>query len=200
MAHRVRRVLPVFIAASLLLATMLVTAGPAAAGNKPGNSPNAKLCYKGGWQTLVRQDQTTFASQDDCVSYAAAGGTLTAPAPLLTLSPDGYDFGTIYAFGSPSGGTVTFTATNVGAASTGLVAFAGANGGRFSLANDTCSGNVLAPAGSCTFDMSVTAGLVNGVYCGAGSWVNENVFITDPAHPALFSTALYAFFVQAHCG
>lgn len=46
-----------------------------------GNSPNAKLCYKGGWEDWVRQDQTAFANQDACVSYAAMGGTLTVPGP-----------------------------------------------------------------------------------------------------------------------
>ena len=42
-----------------------------------GNSDNAKACQKGGWQTYVREDQTTFKNQGACVSYAARGGTLT---------------------------------------------------------------------------------------------------------------------------
>jgi hypothetical protein len=42
-----------------------------------GNSPNAKLCQKGGWQLLVQADGSSFVSEQDCVSYAARGGTLT---------------------------------------------------------------------------------------------------------------------------
>ena len=55
----------------------LAGAGSAFAGG--GNSANAKLCQKGGWETWVRADQTTFANQGACVSYAAQGGILTAP-------------------------------------------------------------------------------------------------------------------------
>jgi hypothetical protein len=50
-----------------------------------GKSANAKDCQKGGWTTLAREDQewVAFVSQDECVSYGAQGGTLTAyvPAP-----------------------------------------------------------------------------------------------------------------------
>jgi hypothetical protein len=45
-----------------------------------GNSANAKLCQKGGWQYWVRVDGSPFKNQGACVSYAARGGTLTAPA------------------------------------------------------------------------------------------------------------------------
>ncbi len=41
-----------------------------------GNSANAKLCQKNGWQSLYRSTGEPFASQDDCVAYAAKGGTL----------------------------------------------------------------------------------------------------------------------------
>jgi hypothetical protein len=43
-----------------------------------GNSANAKLCQKGGWQDLQTDQGEPFASQDACVSYAAQGGTLEA--------------------------------------------------------------------------------------------------------------------------
>src|SRR3954453_9578491 len=81
MARRLRRLLPVLVTASLLVATILVTAAPVAAANKPGNSPNAKLCYKGGWATLYQSDGSTFASETACVSYAAKGGTLLTSPP-----------------------------------------------------------------------------------------------------------------------
>lgn len=41
-----------------------------------GNSANAKLCQKGGWENVYRIGGGAFANQDDCVSYAAQGGTL----------------------------------------------------------------------------------------------------------------------------
>ena len=61
----------------LALVVAAVAAAPAGAA---GNADNAKLCQKGGWQTLFRSDGSTFANQGDCVSYAAKGNTiLTAP-------------------------------------------------------------------------------------------------------------------------
>lgn len=51
-------------------------------GANKGNSPGAKQCQKGGWQTLVRSDNTTFAGESDCVAYAAGGGTLVLNTPL----------------------------------------------------------------------------------------------------------------------
>jgi hypothetical protein len=55
-----------------------LTVGIAAANaGTGGNSANAKLCQKNGWQTLYRSDGSAFASEEDCVSYAAQGGTLT---------------------------------------------------------------------------------------------------------------------------
>src|SRR5262245_48170568 len=44
-----------------------------------GNSANAKLCQKGGWMHLVRADGTAFASETECVSYGAKGGTISPP-------------------------------------------------------------------------------------------------------------------------
>jgi hypothetical protein len=60
-----------------------------AAGAAPGgNSANAKACQKGGWQNLVRADQTPFANQGECVSYGAQGGPLTVPVVLPDLVAD----------------------------------------------------------------------------------------------------------------
>jgi hypothetical protein len=56
-------------------------AAPSAAGEPGGNSENAKKCQKGGWQDWAKEDGTPFASQDECVSYGAQGGTLTEPVP-----------------------------------------------------------------------------------------------------------------------
>jgi hypothetical protein len=53
-----------------------LTIGVATAYAGGGNSANAKLCQKGGWQTLIRSDGSSFVSEEDCVSYGAQGGTL----------------------------------------------------------------------------------------------------------------------------
>ena len=61
------------------LATFAVVAAPAFAAKGGGNSPNAKGCQKGGWQTQARTEDpaTAFTSVGECTSYAAKGGTLT---------------------------------------------------------------------------------------------------------------------------
>ncbi len=72
------------VASAVALVALAVGASVASAG---GNSANAKLCQKGGWKDLVRADQTPFANQGACVSYAAQGGTLTAPSPPAPPAP-----------------------------------------------------------------------------------------------------------------
>ena len=69
-----RRVAALFSVA-LSAGAVLGFAPPASAA---GNSPNAGLCQKGGWETLVRADQSSFKNQGECVAYAAQGGT---PSP-----------------------------------------------------------------------------------------------------------------------
>lgn len=68
------------------VAACFVVAAPAAgkpSGSGPGNSPNAKACQKDNWMNLVRSDETAFASEEECTSYAAGGGTLQ-PKPTAT--------------------------------------------------------------------------------------------------------------------
>ena len=60
----------VVLSGSLLFAA----SGTAFAGG--GNSANAKKCQKGGWQTLVTSTGASFASEEECTSYAARGGAL----------------------------------------------------------------------------------------------------------------------------
>ena len=60
---------------------MALIAIPAAvAGNKPGNSLNAKSCQKNGWQSLITSTGLSFSSETACTSYAAGGGTLLPKA------------------------------------------------------------------------------------------------------------------------
>ena len=52
-----------------------------------GNSANAKLCQKDGWQAAQNDNGGTFNSNDSCTSYAAEGGAVFAPA--LAVTPSG---------------------------------------------------------------------------------------------------------------
>jgi len=71
----------VFLSALAILALGVGTS-PALAGG--GKSGSAKACQKGGWQLLQTSTGATFGSQDECVSYAAQGGTLFAPTLTIT--------------------------------------------------------------------------------------------------------------------
>jgi hypothetical protein len=70
---------------------------------------NAQLCQKNGWQNLFRTDGTGFASQDDCVSYGAQGGTILTTPPAsqsqLDCEANGGQFSTT---NDPSGGPGIF--------------------------------------------------------------------------------------------
>ena len=70
-----------FLSALAIVALGLGTS-PALAGG--GNSGSAKACQKGGWQQLQTGLGVTFASQSQCVSYAAQGGMLFAPTLTIT--------------------------------------------------------------------------------------------------------------------
>ena len=72
-------------AVAFALSALAATGTQAApAGPGPGNSPNAKQCYKGGWQNLVGANGVAFAGEAECVAYAAKGGVL-APKPAASL-------------------------------------------------------------------------------------------------------------------
>ena len=62
----------------VLCAALALTVGVGTATAGGGNSDNAKLCQKGGWQDWTRADLSPFVNTGGCVSYAAQGGTLTA--------------------------------------------------------------------------------------------------------------------------
>jgi hypothetical protein len=58
-----------------VVAALLLSVGATSASASGGNSANAKLCQKNGWESLVGSDGTTFANEEACVSYGAQGGT-----------------------------------------------------------------------------------------------------------------------------
>jgi hypothetical protein len=67
---------PLVLAALVALtASVLVVGVSAAAAATGGTLANAKLCQKGGWRGLVTSTGAGFASEVDCISYAAHGGT-----------------------------------------------------------------------------------------------------------------------------
>jgi hypothetical protein len=68
-----------WIATVLGLVVAAVAATPAGAATG-GNSANAKLCQKGGWKALSREDGSKFANQGECVSYGAQGNTIAPNA------------------------------------------------------------------------------------------------------------------------
>ena len=88
--------------AAVLLIFGVVGASAAIAGG--GNSANAKLCQKNGWQSVETETGGHFADAEACSSYAATGGTLFNP----TLTPvfEG-------CFGIGFGGQVTYYAEYV---------------------------------------------------------------------------------------
>jgi hypothetical protein len=103
-------VLALFAAVSLALTVAPASAKPgnpkaggnpkAAPGNPKagGNSKAAHQCQHGGWKNLRRADQTPFKNTGACVSYAARGGTLTAPKSAAQLLCE--SFGGVFAPGS----------------------------------------------------------------------------------------------------
>ena len=83
-----RRFLAAVIAFIAVVVVVAIGVETASAADR-GNSANAKLCQKDGWGTLVRSDGSSFANQDECVSYAAKGGTLQ-PKPTCNAGSDNF--------------------------------------------------------------------------------------------------------------
>jgi hypothetical protein len=70
---------------ALVFLTTIVSAFVFAAGalaSDAGNSVNAKLCQKGGWQALMDSSAQAFPNEGTCVSYGAQGGAIYALARL----------------------------------------------------------------------------------------------------------------------
>jgi len=71
-------------APALLTAIALAAVGAASALAGGGNSTNAKLCQKNGWQVVQSDNGGTFTSNDDCTAQAAEGAGVFAPALVAT--------------------------------------------------------------------------------------------------------------------
>jgi hypothetical protein len=75
-----------FVAIAAIGVPLATAASASAAG---GNSANAHACHKGGYQSLVRADLTSFANVGDCVSYAAHGASLAPSGDAVCNSVGG---------------------------------------------------------------------------------------------------------------
>ena len=101
-----------------LFSALTLTVGATTALAGGGNSANAKSCQKNGWKSLYRSDGSTFANQDDCVSYSAHGGTILTSPPKSQSQLHCESFGGTYSTDpgsnqTPTPGTVVFTCNHV---------------------------------------------------------------------------------------
>ncbi|MGD9583164.1 MAG: IPTL-CTERM sorting domain-containing protein, partial [Lysobacterales bacterium] len=79
-----------------------------------------------------------------------------AGAPALSLNPLSLSFGNVPVSQTSAAQTVTLSNTGTANLSVGMLALSGANAGEFALSADTCSFQVIDPAASCTFDVTLT--------------------------------------------
>jgi hypothetical protein len=93
-----RKAIVAFGVLTSVVSALALSGGAFAA--KGGNSANAKLCQKGGWQHLMDASGSAFASQDQCVGYGASGGAIYALARIEVTAtdpqpaPDGFSVST----------------------------------------------------------------------------------------------------------
>jgi len=80
----------------------------------------------------------------------------TGVQPAVGISPSGLDFGNVTVGIASPAQTVTVTNTGTANLSIGALSSSGANAGEFGLSNDSCSGQVIAPAAACTVDLALT--------------------------------------------
>ena len=87
----------------------------------------------------------------DTVSLAGSG-----VQPTVVLMPASLDFGDVAVGQASSAQTVTLENNGASDLTLDALSVSGADAGDFALANDTCSGQVLAAAATCTFDVNLT--------------------------------------------
>jgi hypothetical protein len=164
------RIVSIVATLGLVVGMLVVSAGVASAG---GNSIDAKLCQRGGWQTLVRANGTTFKNDGACTSYGVKGGTLYRPVTATVTAADkvfdGTDTATITVCsltGLVSHDVVTCSAASATFASigpgTGILVTAtsitlDANAGKYLLTSTsaTTTASITPPAGATTCYKSV---------------------------------------------
>jgi hypothetical protein len=83
-----RRLKWLVVIGALAVAVSVVAAGSAVAA-KGGNNDAAKVCQKGGWETLVPDAGGAFANQGDCVNDGAQGSALGSAGQGACQEMDG---------------------------------------------------------------------------------------------------------------
>ncbi len=118
-----------------------------------GTTPNSRL-YDG--------TTTDVSVTDISTSSATMTATLAIGAPDIGISPTSHNFGSTNIGNTSS--AQTFTISNNGNVdlNVGTLSVTGSHSSDFSLSSDTCSGQSVAPAGSCTVDVDFSPTGPNG--------------------------------------
>jgi hypothetical protein len=154
-------------ALALLAASVFGLSQVAVASADGGNSANAKLCQKGGWQTLYNSATGAgFSSEGACVSYGAKGGeysslkwTATVGSGSVTMSLSGFGLepGSEYDYS----GSESFDDTGIRFIGFGYVSADGTISG-------PSSASITAPCGH-NLSVSATATIAGGTSISTGS-------------------------------
>src|SRR5690242_13569899 len=122
-------------ALALLAASIVSLSQVAVASASGGNAANARLCQKGGWQTLYNSTTgAAFSGEGACVSYGATGGEYSSLRWTASVS-GGFVTMTLYGFGLEPGSEWSYR----GSYSSGGFGF-GVAGIGFTPADGTVSG------------------------------------------------------------
>jgi hypothetical protein len=169
----------------VVCAALALTVGAGTATADGGNSDAAKACQKAGWQDLMRQDDTGFEDEGDCVSYVAQGGVLLACAGREDFSefpefsaPTTFSGGTIDDPYGPAGGVVVQGSFLAGGFAAGAhVLFSGLNSDSFQLSFTNPTGSVRLDASDGDKDKPTTITLT--AYDASNAVVGTDQF-SDP--------------------
>ena len=146
---------PVTASVTGMQAASFATAGTTCTVLAPGASCTMSLKFAPSTVGAKTAILDLTASPGGLLMVPLAGTALSGPGGIY-INPSSHTFGTVPT-GTPSAPS-TFTVFNSGNISTGAltVSPAGTNAADFAIASQTCAGAVVAPAGSCTFDVVFT--------------------------------------------
>jgi len=131
--------------------------------------PNYDLRYatnaSGSWETSIidieagRYSSIAIDSNNKVhISYNARAGNLkyatSAPTPVISVSPVSFNFGNVNVGCTSAPQTLTVSNTGLADLVIGTLSITGTDASEFSIQNDNCSGQTIAPSGSCTVDVA----------------------------------------------
>jgi hypothetical protein len=151
--------------------------------NASGSWVTSTIDSDGGWDTSIAIDSNNkvhishYDNSHNDLKYATNSVSYTTPD--ISVSPVSFDFGNVNV-GSTSA-PQTFTISNTGDADLeiGTISITGTDASEFCIQNDNCSGQTVAPLGSCTFDV------VFSPTSGAEKSANLEIPSNDPDTPML---------------